>query len=117
MIIQGKAAVSNGKGTFSIEDIDVHPPRAGEVRVALKASGICHTDYDSPVTMPENHSAFRTIEVGTLPCPGGDLFEVTVISRRPRMALLAEAFGENLSVLSGQRLTGMHLQLNPKTTT
>lgn len=47
MIIQGKAAVSNGKGTFSIEDIDVHPPQAGEVRVALKASGICHTDYDS----------------------------------------------------------------------
>lgn len=83
MIIQGKAAVSNGKGTFSIEDIDVHPPQAGEVRVALKASGICHTDYDSPVTMPENHSAF----------------------------------GENLTVLSGQRLTGMHLQLNPRTTT
>lgn len=46
-IIQGRAAVSHGDGSFSIEPILVHPPGSGEVRVALKASGICHTDYDS----------------------------------------------------------------------
>lgn len=47
MIIQAKAAVADKKGSFTIEDVEVHPPKAGEVRVALKASGICHTDYDS----------------------------------------------------------------------
>ena len=47
MIIQGKAAVAHGNGTFTIEPIEVHEPGPGEVRVAIKASGICHTDYDS----------------------------------------------------------------------
>ena len=41
------AAVSDGKGSFTIEQIEVNPPHAGEVMVAIKASGICHTDYDS----------------------------------------------------------------------
>ena len=47
MIIQAKAAVADKNGSFTIEEIEVHPPKAGEVRVALKASGVCHTDYDS----------------------------------------------------------------------
>lgn len=47
MIIHAKAAVADQKGSFTLEEIEVHPPQAGEVRVALKASGICHTDYDS----------------------------------------------------------------------
>ncbi|MEO0795477.1 MAG: Zn-dependent alcohol dehydrogenase [Verrucomicrobiota bacterium] len=47
MIIQARAAVADSKGSFTIEDIEVHPPKAGEVRVAIKASGVCHTDYDS----------------------------------------------------------------------
>ncbi len=46
-IINSKAAVADQKGSFTIEEIEVHPPQAREVRVALKASGICHTDYDS----------------------------------------------------------------------
>jgi S-(hydroxymethyl)glutathione dehydrogenase/alcohol dehydrogenase len=47
MIIHAKAAVADRNGFFTLEEIEVHPPQAGEVRVALKASGICHTDYDS----------------------------------------------------------------------
>jgi Zn-dependent alcohol dehydrogenase len=46
-VISGKAAVADAKGSFSIEAIDIHPPGHGEVRVTMKASGICHTDYDS----------------------------------------------------------------------
>lgn len=45
--IHAKAAVTDARGSFSIEDVAVHPPGPGEVRVAMKASGICHTDYDS----------------------------------------------------------------------
>ncbi len=47
MIIRAKAAVADKNGSFTLEEIEVHPPQAGEVRVALKASGICHTDHDS----------------------------------------------------------------------
>lgn len=43
----GKAAVSDGKGNFSIEAIEVAEPQSGEVRVQLKAAGVCHTDFDS----------------------------------------------------------------------
>ena len=46
-MIEAKAAVADGKGSFTIETITVHPPKAGEVLVAIKASGVCHTDYDS----------------------------------------------------------------------
>lgn len=42
-----KAAVSDGKGNFKIEEITVQHPKGDEVLVQLKASGICHTDYDS----------------------------------------------------------------------
>lgn len=42
-----KAAVTDGHGSFSIEEVEVDDPAAGEVLVKLKAAGICHTDYDS----------------------------------------------------------------------
>ncbi|WDE98534.1 Zn-dependent alcohol dehydrogenase [Lentisphaera profundi] len=42
-----RAAISDSQGGFSIETIDLHPPGLGEVLVKIKASGICHTDYDS----------------------------------------------------------------------
>jgi len=41
------AAIADTRGGYEIADITVHPPAAGEVAVAVKASGICHTDYDS----------------------------------------------------------------------
>jgi len=43
--METRAAVLNEPaGAFSIETIDVAAPQAGEVRVAIKAVGICHTD-------------------------------------------------------------------------
>ena len=42
-----KAAVTKGDEKFSIEEISVGPPGKGEVLVEIKASGICHTDFDS----------------------------------------------------------------------
>ena len=41
-----KAAVAWKAGEpLSIETVDLDPPRAGEVLVEIKATGICHTDY------------------------------------------------------------------------
>jgi S-(hydroxymethyl)glutathione dehydrogenase/alcohol dehydrogenase len=42
-----KAAIANGKGQFSIEEIEVKHPQEDEVLVKIKASGLCHTDHDS----------------------------------------------------------------------
>jgi len=45
MPMQARAAVLNAPASpFSIEAIDVAPPQAGEVLVAIRAVGICHTD-------------------------------------------------------------------------
>ena len=41
------AAVAEGDGTFSIQTVGLDPPQRGEVLVAIKASGVCHTDWDS----------------------------------------------------------------------
>lgn len=38
------ALLHQPNGPFSIEQVDVAEPQAGEVRVAVKAVGICHTD-------------------------------------------------------------------------
>jgi S-(hydroxymethyl)glutathione dehydrogenase / alcohol dehydrogenase len=44
-MIKSKAAVAWGPGqALVIEEIDVMPPQAGEVRVRILASGVCHTD-------------------------------------------------------------------------
>jgi S-(hydroxymethyl)glutathione dehydrogenase/alcohol dehydrogenase len=41
------AAVAEGDGSFSIQTIGIDAPEHGEVLVAIKASGVCHTDWDS----------------------------------------------------------------------
>jgi Zn-dependent alcohol dehydrogenase len=46
-MIQCKAAISNGNGSFSIQTIEVAAPKADEILVQIKAAGICHTDWDS----------------------------------------------------------------------
>lgn len=46
-MIQAKAAVTDGKGNFKIELIEVGKPNEDEVLVSVKAAGICHTDWDS----------------------------------------------------------------------
>ncbi|WP_317920171.1 alcohol dehydrogenase catalytic domain-containing protein, partial [Cupriavidus sp. TA19] len=41
-----KAAIAWKAGApLTIEDVDLDGPRAGEVLVEVKATGICHTDY------------------------------------------------------------------------
>jgi S-(hydroxymethyl)glutathione dehydrogenase/alcohol dehydrogenase len=43
--IRCKAAIAWGPNEkLSIEDIDVMPPKAGEVLVRIIATGVCHTD-------------------------------------------------------------------------
>ena len=44
-MIQSRAAVAwAANKALTIETIDVMPPQAGEVRVRLVATGVCHTD-------------------------------------------------------------------------
>ncbi|CAG0891100.1 unnamed protein product [Cyprideis torosa] len=44
-VITCKAAVAwEAKNPLSIETIEVDPPKAGEVRIKILASGVCHTD-------------------------------------------------------------------------
>ena len=38
------AVLNQPNGPFAIEQVDVAEPQAGEIRVAIKAVGICHTD-------------------------------------------------------------------------
>ncbi|MBY6016743.1 S-(hydroxymethyl)glutathione dehydrogenase/class III alcohol dehydrogenase [Halomonas denitrificans] len=43
--MKSKAAVAWGPGQpLSIETVDVAPPKAGEVRIKIIATGVCHTD-------------------------------------------------------------------------
>lgn len=47
-MILSKAAISNGKGGFSIEKIQVSEDlQDDEVLVEIKACGVCHTDFDA----------------------------------------------------------------------
>ncbi|MFY7855626.1 MAG: zinc-binding dehydrogenase [Rubrivivax sp.] len=41
------AALGDGAGGFVIEPVQVRAPGPGEVRVALRAAGLCHTDHAS----------------------------------------------------------------------
>jgi S-(hydroxymethyl)glutathione dehydrogenase/alcohol dehydrogenase len=43
--MEARAAISDGNGDFAIDTIEVDEPRENEVRVAMKAAGVCHTDY------------------------------------------------------------------------
>ena len=44
-MVQSRAAVAHKAGApLSIETINVDGPRAGEVMVQMKATGLCHTD-------------------------------------------------------------------------
>ncbi|MDP8244894.1 MAG: alcohol dehydrogenase catalytic domain-containing protein [Candidatus Hinthialibacter antarcticus] len=46
-MIDSHAAIAHSDGTFSVEPVTVNKPGPGEALVELKASGVCHTDYDS----------------------------------------------------------------------
>lgn len=45
--MRSRAAVSDGRGGFVIDQTTLRAPAVGEVRVALRAAGICHTDHAS----------------------------------------------------------------------
>ena len=53
-----RAAVLNAPNQpFAIEELDLDPPRAGEVLVKIAACGVCHSDWhvatgDTPQPMP-----------------------------------------------------------------
>jgi Zn-dependent alcohol dehydrogenase len=44
--------VSDGVGGFSVRDIEIDEPAAGEVLVGIRASGVCHTDHDLLTAVP-----------------------------------------------------------------
>ena len=46
-VLRGPAILADGAGRFALDTIEVDPPAAGEVRVALAAAGVCHTDHAS----------------------------------------------------------------------
>lgn len=58
MSLRTRAAIAFSHGApLTIEEIEVRPPLAGEVLVAMKASGLCHTDLSAmegkfPVKLP-----------------------------------------------------------------
>lgn len=47
MTIYCKAAITDGRGGFFIDQIKIHEPKEDEVLVKIKAAGLCHTDHDS----------------------------------------------------------------------
>ncbi len=47
MPIQCQAALADGRGDFTIEEIEIREPGEDEVIVQMKAAGLCHTDFDS----------------------------------------------------------------------
>ena len=46
-MITCRAAVTDGKGQYCIDEIQVADPAEDEVLIKIKAAGLCHTDYDS----------------------------------------------------------------------
>jgi S-(hydroxymethyl)glutathione dehydrogenase/alcohol dehydrogenase len=46
-MVEVRAAIAPGDGSFAVETIGLDAPGTGEVLVAIKASGVCHTDWDS----------------------------------------------------------------------
>jgi S-(hydroxymethyl)glutathione dehydrogenase/alcohol dehydrogenase len=45
--VSGLAAIADGEGGYVIDTIEVEAPGPGEVRVAMAAAGVCHTDHAS----------------------------------------------------------------------
>jgi S-(hydroxymethyl)glutathione dehydrogenase/alcohol dehydrogenase len=45
--MRAKAAIADGFGNFVIDEYELGEPQDHEVLVQIKASGVCHTDFDS----------------------------------------------------------------------
>ena len=63
-----RAAVSDGKGGYRIEEIHVDSPGPGEVLVRIAASGLCHTDHKilarDPAGVMGHEGAGTVVETG-----------------------------------------------------
>ena len=46
-VVRGSAIVADGEGRFVVDTVEIDPPGPGEVRVAIAAAGVCHTDHAS----------------------------------------------------------------------
>ena len=44
-LITNAAVLRDSKKPLSFEELTIEPPKAGEVRIALRSCGVCHTDY------------------------------------------------------------------------
>jgi S-(hydroxymethyl)glutathione dehydrogenase/alcohol dehydrogenase len=44
--MRAKAAISDGRGNFVIDEFELGEPQENEVLVRIIASGVCHTDFD-----------------------------------------------------------------------
>jgi S-(hydroxymethyl)glutathione dehydrogenase/alcohol dehydrogenase len=47
MSTTAKAILTNGRGEFFLDEVVLGDPGPGEVLVEIRASGVCHTDYDT----------------------------------------------------------------------
>lgn len=65
-VTTGLAAVTDCEGGFRIEQVEVDPPGRGEVRVRMKAAGVCHTDHASlgwPGPLVMGHEGAGVVEL------------------------------------------------------
>lgn len=66
--MQARAAVADGAGGYRIDEVEVGSPGPGEVLVAIKASGVCHTDLKVlprwPAMVMGHEGAGVVLEVG-----------------------------------------------------
>lgn len=44
--MKARAAISDGRGHFVVDEVELGAPQGGEVLVEIRASGVCHTDFD-----------------------------------------------------------------------
>ncbi|THC88752.1 hypothetical protein EYZ11_011802 [Aspergillus tanneri] len=59
----GKAAVAWAAGeSLSIEDVEVAPPKAHEVRIKILHTGVCHTDPEGAFPVILGHEGAGIVE-------------------------------------------------------
>ena len=68
--MKARAAVSDGNGHFVIGEVEFGEPQSNEVLVQIKASGVCHTDFDhmnclSRTYVMEHEGAGVVLRVGS----------------------------------------------------
>ena len=90
--MQTRAAVLWEVGSeWSVEDIELDPPKAGEVKIELAASGLCHSDehiVTGDMVLPPDIAELVGIE--QLPVVGGHEGAGVVVEVGPGVTTLAE---------------------------